>query len=44
VGFGMRVSGFFFGSDDMLAIASDNQHGFGFYFGGYVPIFRKKAK
>lgn len=44
VGFGMRVSGFFFGSDDMLAVVSDNQHGFGFYFGGYVPIFRKNDK
>ena len=44
VGFGMRVSGFYFGSDDMLAIVSDNQHGFGFYFGGYVPIFRKNDK
>jgi hypothetical protein len=40
LGIGCRVTGFFFGSDDMLALFSRNQHGFGFYFGGFVPIYR----
>ena len=40
VGFGFRVAGFFAGSDDMLAIFSQ-QYGFGFYFGGYIPIYYK---
>ena len=44
VGIGFRISGFFFGSDDMLALINDNQHGFGFFFGFYVPIFRKASK
>ena len=44
VGLGVRIAGFFFGSDDMLAVVSSNQHGLGFYFGGYVPIFKKKKK
>jgi Family of unknown function (DUF5723) len=39
LGIGLRVSGFFFGSDDMLA-----QHGLNFYFGGYVPICKKNPK
>jgi len=44
VGLGFRVSGFFFGSDDMLALLSSNQHGFGVYFGGYIPLYKKKHK
>ncbi|MCD6012117.1 MAG: Outer rane porin [Flavipsychrobacter sp.] len=44
MGLGFRVAGFFFGSDDMLALLSSNQHGMGFYFGGYVPIFKKHKK
>jgi hypothetical protein len=38
IGLGFRVSGFFFGSDDMLALVSDHQHGFDVYAGGYIPI------
>ncbi len=44
VGLGFRISGFYFGSDDMLALMSNHQHGFGFYFGAYVPIYRKPSK
>lgn len=44
LGFGFRFAGFFAGSDDMMALFSNNQHGFGVYFGGYVPIYKKKEK
>ena len=44
LGLGFRIGGFFFGGDDMMALLSSNQHGFGFYFGGYVPIFKKDKK
>lgn len=44
LGLGFRIAGFFFGSDDMLAVLSSNQHGMGFYMGGYVPIFKKAKK
>ena len=44
LGLGLRLGGFFLGSDDMLALMSSNQYGFGFYFGGYVPICRKEHK
>ena len=38
LGFGFRFSGFFFGSDDIMAAFSNHQYGAGFYLGGYVPI------
>lgn len=44
LGLGFRVSGFFFGSDDMMALFSDNQYGFGFYIGSFVPLYRDKKK
>jgi hypothetical protein len=44
LGLGMRLGGFFMGSDDMLALFSSNQYGFGFYFGGYIPIGKKSDK
>ena len=44
MGFGFRFSGFFIGSDDMLALFSAHQYGFGFYMGGYVPIKFKRQK
>jgi len=44
MGVAVRVPGFFFGSEDMLALFSDHQHGFGFYFGGYVPLYKKQNK
>lgn len=40
-GLGLRVSGFFVGSDDMLALMSNNQYGFNFYAGAFVPINKK---
>jgi len=44
VGFGIRFSGFFIGSDDMMALFSNNQHGLNLFFGGYVPLYRKTHK
>lgn len=44
VGLGIRITGLFFGSDDMMALFNDKQHGFNFYAGGYVPIYKKKKK
>jgi hypothetical protein len=40
VGFGARYNGFFLGSDDVMALFSKNQYGFGIYLGGYIPIFK----
>ncbi len=42
-GVGLRVTGFFIGSDDIGALFSSNQYGFNFYFGGMVPIYWKKT-
>ncbi len=42
IGLGLRVSGFYLGSDDMLALFSNNQYGINFYFGGMIPICRGK--
>ena len=44
MGLGIRISGFFIGSDDMLALLSGHQYGFNVYLGGYVPIHFKKKK
>lgn len=44
VGLGARVSGFFIGSDDMLALFSNSQYGFNFYVGGFVPINKRKPR
>lgn len=41
VGIGLRVSGFFIGSDDVMAAFNNNAHGLSFYAGGYIPIYRK---
>lgn len=43
-GLGLRYGGFFVGSDDMLALVSNNQYGFGFYLGGYIAIGGKTKK
>lgn len=40
-GLGVRVSGFYFGSDDMLALMSKNQYGFNFYAGAFVPLNKR---
>jgi len=40
-GLGLRVSGFFVGSDDMLALVAKKQYGFNFYVGGYVPLNKR---
>jgi hypothetical protein len=44
MGLGLRLGGFFMGSDDMLALMSNNQYGFNFYFGACVPIAKKEHK
>ncbi len=42
VGIGGRFTGFFIGSDDILALFSSNQYGFNCYVGGYVPLNKKR--
>jgi len=44
MGAGVRFSGFFFGSDDLLAAFSNHQYGAGVYLGGYVPIKTPKKR
>jgi hypothetical protein len=44
LGVGVRVSGFFVGSDDILALIASHQSGVNFYIGGFVPINRKTPK
>ncbi|MBS1585258.1 MAG: OmpA family protein [Bacteroidetes bacterium] len=44
VGLGLRVSGFFIGSDDILGVISNNAYGANFYFGAYVPFGKRKPK
>lgn len=44
MGLGARVAGFFVGSDDMLALFSNNQYGFNFYMGASIPVNFKKPK
>jgi hypothetical protein len=42
-GLGIRFSGFFVGSDDMLALVVRKQYGFNFYVGGFVPFNMHKG-
>ena len=45
LGIGARVSGFFAGSDDALALlGSKNQNGINFYFGAFVPVNRHRPR
>lgn len=41
VGIAARYTGFFIGSDDVMAVLNKYQYGFGFYVGGYIPIFKR---
>ena len=43
VGLGLRLTGLYIGSDDMLAVFAKNQYSFNVYAGGYVPLFRQKG-
>lgn len=43
-GLGVRFTGFFIGSDDILAPVTSGAHGFNFYVGGFVPIAAHKMK
>ncbi len=43
-GLGLRVGGFFLGSDDLTGIIGNNGYGANFYFGAFVPINAKKPK
>lgn len=42
MGVGIRFSGFYIGSDDMLALVAGNQSGANVYVGGFIP-FNKRA-
>jgi len=44
VGIGIRYTGFFIGSDDMLAFIGGKNYGANIYMGGFVPIGNKKPK
>ncbi len=44
MGIGLRYSGFYIGSDDLLAAFSHSQYGLNLYVGGYVPFGNKKPK
>ena len=44
VGLGVRFSGFFIGSDDMLALVTPHQYGFNIYAGGNVPFYKYRPK
>ena len=44
MGLGARVAGFFLGSDDMLALFSNNQYGLNFYAGAFIPVNFRKPK
>src|SRR5690606_13945299 len=39
-GLGVRVSGFYFGSDD-IPVFGNRKYGFNFYFGACVPFYKK---
>ena len=41
MGLGFRISGLYFGSDDMMALFSNHQYGFNFYFGMMIPICKR---
>ena len=43
VGVGVRLYGFYLGSDDMLALLARNQYGFNIYAGGFVPLYKHKG-
>lgn len=43
-GAGVRIGGFFFGSDDLLSLFSDTKYGSNFYFGVSVPFAKKKPR
>jgi hypothetical protein len=42
VGLGLRYTGFFIGSDDMLALAGGKNYGANLYAGGFIPIGNHK--
>ena len=43
VGIGVRVTGVFFGSDDITALFGSKGRGFGCYAGGYIPLYKRRA-
>ena len=44
VGAGVRYSGFFIGSDDMLAFVAKKQSGINVYVGGFVPVYKMRKR
>jgi Family of unknown function (DUF5723) len=43
-GIGVRYSGLYFGSDDMMAFFTNHQTGLNFYIGGFVAVNKKAPK
>jgi len=43
-GIGFRLSGLYFGSDDLLAFVGAKAYGVNFYLGGSIPIQKKRSK
>ncbi len=44
MGFGIRYSGFYIGSDDMIGLVASNQSGVNIYGGGFIEINKRKPK
>lgn len=44
MGLGIRFSGFYVGSDDMLALITSNQSGANLYVGGFIPFNKRSPK
>ncbi|NCX96475.1 MAG: hypothetical protein EBX41_08715 [Chitinophagia bacterium] len=44
VGLGVRVLGFYAGSDDLVGILSNGQYGLNFYMGAFVPFNKHRIK
>jgi len=44
VGLGIRVSGFYIGTDDMLVLFGSKQYGVNMYAGAFVPLYRHIPK
>ena len=44
VGLGLRVHGFYIGSDDVIAFVANHQFGANVYVGGFIPFNKKKVR
>lgn len=41
-GLGLRLAGFYIGSDDMLALVANKQYGFNVYAGAFIPVYKHR--